>query len=151
MKDKAGIGHNYNAAHPKKTKGSVEAADIYAGLVLKALREQQGLSQESLAEQTGITFQQIQKYENGKNRMSVGRIDRISKILKVSPIVFFDLEARGRTKKQSEGISILELDKEQQKLLKMANEVSIEDRKEFYKIIRDIIKMFMNNRDKKCL
>lgn len=142
MKDKAGIGHNYDAVHPKKTKGKPSPADIYAGSVLKALRQKKGFSQEELADQVGITFQQIQKYEKGTNRMSVGRIDQFSKILEVSPIVFFDLEARGRSKKQSAGISILELDKEQQKFIKMMDGVPEKDRQEFYNLTRRLMKMF---------
>lgn len=147
MKDKAGIGHNYNAAHPQKTKGSVEPADIYAGLVLKALREQQGLSQENLAEQTGITFQQIQKYEKGKNRMSVGRIDRISKILKVSPLVFFETDVATGSQKRRHEISVLDLTKEQQKLFKIMNKIPAEAQEEFCKITLQFLKIFAAGRE----
>lgn len=47
-----------------------------------------GLSQEKLAEQVGITFQQIQKYENGANRISASRLYEFSKVLDI-PVAFF--------------------------------------------------------------
>ena len=49
-----------------------------------------GLSQEKLAEAVGITFQQIQKYENGANRVSAGRLYEFSKILNTPINYFFD-------------------------------------------------------------
>ena len=47
-----------------------------------------GLSQEKLGEQLGITFQQIQKYEKGANRIGASRLQQISSVLKV-PVAFF--------------------------------------------------------------
>ena len=73
----------------RKTKGGVQPADIYAGSVLRALRIQKGWSQEKLASAIGLSFQQIQKYERGTNRMSVGRVDQIAKALECSPLIFF--------------------------------------------------------------
>ena len=43
-----------------------------------------GMSQENLAKQLGVSFQQIQKYEGGRNRVSAARLFQICKILKVS-------------------------------------------------------------------
>jgi transcriptional regulator with XRE-family HTH domain len=47
-----------------------------------------GMSQTALADQLGITFQQVQKYENGTNRISASRLQGISQVLRV-PIPFF--------------------------------------------------------------
>lgn len=47
-----------------------------------------GLSQTELATAVGVTFQQVQKYEKEKNRISASRLQQMSKVLKV-PIVFF--------------------------------------------------------------
>ena len=58
-----------------------------AGRVLTKRREL-GLSQTDLAEAVGITFQQVQKYENGKNRISAGRLWQIAKVFKV-PVEYF--------------------------------------------------------------
>ena len=52
------------------------------GKVLRRRREAAGLSQEALAEQCGVSFQQIQKYENGANRISVSRLVLIARALR---------------------------------------------------------------------
>jgi transcriptional regulator with XRE-family HTH domain len=48
------------------------------------------LSQESLSFDLGVSFQQIQKYEAGENRISASKIYELSKILKISPYFFFE-------------------------------------------------------------
>jgi len=50
------------------------------------------MSQAALAEKLGVTFQQVQKYENGTNRIGAGRLQRISEALR-APIGFFFDEA----------------------------------------------------------
>ncbi|APO78118.1 XRE family transcriptional regulator protein (plasmid) [Rhizobium etli 8C-3] len=84
---------------------SPNAIDIYVGGRLRLRRKALGLSQGSLADALGITFQQVQKYEKGMNRIGAGRLQRIAEILKV-PIGFFfensasassDVEARCET------------------------------------------------------
>ncbi|MDD9912282.1 MAG: helix-turn-helix transcriptional regulator [Alphaproteobacteria bacterium] len=62
--------------------------DIHVGQRLKQQRKLQGISQENLAKQLGITFQQIQKYENGTNRISASKLYELSQILK-TPIQYF--------------------------------------------------------------
>ncbi len=78
---------------PSKTKTSTrnppDPVDINAGSILRALRSWRGISQEKLASEIGITFQQIQKYEKAKNRMAVSTLYKISRILDVSVIEFF--------------------------------------------------------------
>lgn len=68
----------------------VASRDI--GLKIKALRQQAGLSQEKLAEMIFLTFQQIQKYENGQTTLSVIRLQQIAQALKVSVTEFFTSE-----------------------------------------------------------
>lgn len=48
-----------------------------------------GITQVALAKRLGISFQQVQKYETGQNRLSISRALAISSILKVSPMIFF--------------------------------------------------------------
>lgn len=67
-------------------------ADIYAGKMLRRLRICKGLSQNQLGNVVGLTFQQIQKYERGENRMSVSRIYQFCETLKASPMEFFSEE-----------------------------------------------------------
>jgi transcriptional regulator with XRE-family HTH domain len=49
-----------------------------------------GMSQEKLGEALGLTFQQVQKYEKGTNRIGASRLQQISQILNVPPAFFFD-------------------------------------------------------------
>ena len=49
-----------------------------------------GISQEKLADAIGLTFQQVQKYEKGKNRISSSRMQQIANALQVTPAFFFD-------------------------------------------------------------
>ena len=56
-----------------------------------------GMSQTGLADKLGLTFQQVQKYEKGKNRMGSSRLQQIANILQV-PVTFFFEDAPGQTK-----------------------------------------------------
>ncbi|KPJ66565.1 MAG: hypothetical protein AMJ43_07820 [Coxiella sp. DG_40] len=62
----------------------MEIEDIKAGLKLREFRTMKGLSQTQLGEYAGVTFQQIQKYEKGLNRMGVSRLHQFAKALDVS-------------------------------------------------------------------
>ena len=69
---------------------NVNTIDKYVGLKLKMRRSFLGISQHKLGEITGVTFQQIQKYEKGTNRIGSSRLYEFSKILMVSINYFFD-------------------------------------------------------------
>ena len=63
---------NARSAHP---------VDIYVGKMICRFRAQTGHSQVQLAERIGVTFQQLQKYEKGTNRVSASRLWELSKAL----------------------------------------------------------------------
>jgi transcriptional regulator with XRE-family HTH domain len=63
--------------------------DVEVGRRVRAFRLNKGLSQEKLGDELGITFQQIQKYEKGVNRIGAGRLQRIAEILGVPVSEFF--------------------------------------------------------------
>jgi len=63
-----------------------------------------GLSQEKLGNAVGLTFQQIQKYERGANRIGAGRLYEFSRILEV-PVSFFYDDMPGETQANSPGLS----------------------------------------------
>ena len=65
-----------------------DPVDVYVGKRLKLRRTLLGVSQEKLAKSLGITFQQVQKYENGSNRIGASRLFHITQVLK-TPIEFF--------------------------------------------------------------
>ena len=62
---------------------SVEPVDAYVGTRVRARRQQLGMSQTTLAVGLGLTFQQVQKYEKGTNRVSASRLTHIAKALKI--------------------------------------------------------------------
>jgi transcriptional regulator with XRE-family HTH domain len=62
--------------------------DAAIGKRLRTLRLQRGLSQTELGSLISVTFQQVQKYEKGANRISAGRLQRIAEVLSV-PVSFF--------------------------------------------------------------
>lgn len=64
--------------------------DLYVGARLRSLRAARGVSQTKLGEKLGITFQQVQKYETGTNRVSASKLYDISRILNVQPNYFFE-------------------------------------------------------------
>lgn len=64
--------------------------DVHVGARLRLRRTLLGLSQEKLGEAVGITFQQLQKYERGSNRISASRLFNLSQVLDVPVSFFFD-------------------------------------------------------------
>lgn len=64
--------------------------DIHVGNRLRARRLVLGLSQEKLGERLGITFQQIQKYEKGTNRVSASKLQAAAEVLGVPISYFFE-------------------------------------------------------------
>jgi transcriptional regulator with XRE-family HTH domain len=73
---------------PPPTGKRPNPTDIYVGSRVRMRRKMLGLSQEKLGEKLGITFQQIQKYEKGTNRVGASRLQAMSAALDV-PIAFF--------------------------------------------------------------
>lgn len=64
--------------------------DIHVGLRVRMYRTLRGLSQEKLAEKLGLTFQQIQKYERGLNRISASRLWELSRVLNTPIQKFYE-------------------------------------------------------------
>ncbi len=75
---------------------AANAVDKKVGQRVRSRRLEIGMSQERLAELLGVTFQQVQKYEKGVNRIAVSRLLDIANALEISASRFFDgLERRG--------------------------------------------------------
>jgi transcriptional regulator with XRE-family HTH domain len=64
--------------------------DAHIGQKMRTRRTLLGLSQTELADAAGISFQQVQKYENGKNRVGASRLQQFSQALGVPPSYFFE-------------------------------------------------------------
>lgn len=72
----------------QKTKGGPDAVDAHVGSRVRLRRMVLGMSQESLGKALGLTFQQVQKYEKGANRIGAGRLKQLADLLDV-PVQFF--------------------------------------------------------------
>src|SRR5215475_12970074 len=73
----------------KRRKGP-NPVDVEVGRRVRLQRMSAGMSQTQLGDKIGVTFQQIQKYEKGKNRIGAGRLTHIAAALHVPIAVFFD-------------------------------------------------------------
>jgi transcriptional regulator with XRE-family HTH domain len=82
------------------SKKSPNPIDIHVGSRVRLRRMMLGMSQEKLGEALGITFQQIQKYEKGTNRVGASRLQHIATVLKV-PVSFFFEDAPGTPEEAS--------------------------------------------------
>lgn len=71
--------------------------DIFVGSRVRLRRTLKGMSQQKLAQALGLTFQQIQKYERGTNRIGASCLFELSEILDVPPSFFFDGARSERT------------------------------------------------------
>ncbi|MET2828815.1 helix-turn-helix transcriptional regulator [Mesorhizobium sp. PAMC28654] len=78
--------------------------DIHVGSRIRLRRNMLGMSQEKLGENLGITFQQIQKYEKGTNRVGASRLQAIASILGV-PVAFFFEDAPGQEASGNRGFA----------------------------------------------
>ena len=70
--------------------GTARPVDVHVGWRVRQRRTLMGMSQEKLGEAVGLTFQQIQKYERGANRVGASRLYQLSRILDVPISFFFD-------------------------------------------------------------
>jgi transcriptional regulator with XRE-family HTH domain len=101
-------------ANPKQTTA---ALDAQIGDRIRSLRIQARISQDNLGRALGITFQQIQKYEKGSNRVSAGRLLKIAEVLECNVMDFFEGVGSGQKEAGSpfarflatkEGVAIVE-------------------------------------------
>lgn len=76
--------------HGLKSPLDAEAIDRHVGVQLRYRRSAAGLSQEQVALHLGVSFQQIQKYEKGRNRISAGRLLQAAALFGVQVQCFFD-------------------------------------------------------------
>ena len=73
----------------------IQQTDVEIGRRIRLHRLTKGMSQMEVASFCGITFQQIQKYENGTNRVGGSRLQQIANVLGVAPAAFFDAGGTG--------------------------------------------------------
>lgn len=89
--------------------------DAHVGARLRACRTLAGFSQERLGTSVGLSFQQIQKYEKGLNRIGASRLQQFAQILNVPPSYFFEdmpgIEQQPAARPEHAVVSEIEQDK----------------------------------------
>jgi len=87
-----------------KNPASPDIIDVEVGHKIRSRRQVLGITQKKLADGVGVTFQQIQKYEKGANRVGASRLLQIANVLTVSASFFFkdEEEANAEIKDQAE-------------------------------------------------
>lgn len=97
---------------------------------IRAIRNQLGLSQEQLGEIAGVTYQQIQKYEKGKDRISANRLKKIADALNI-PISYFFEDIPIKVKEgEATYYTLGQLTKEEVELIKLFRKVGDKRAKE---------------------
>lgn len=106
--------------------------DTQIGSKIRAFRLEAGLTQEKLAEELGITFQQVQKYERGVTKVNLVKLQQLAEVLKV-PISAFFLEG---------SYSAFQLTEEEQQLLQTFRKIkSAEHRNSVLDIVAGLAKI----------
>ena len=115
--------------------GVPNPVDIHVGSRVRLRRTLLGLSQEKLGDAVGLTFQQIQKYERGANRIGASRLFQLSNILDVPIMFFFDEMPRGLKTAEAQVIrGLQELEQKTLELDPLARRETLELVRAYYKI-----------------
>ena len=122
---------NPRAPHP---------VDIHVGHRVRVRRTLNGLSQTTLAEALGLTFQQLQKYESGANRVSASRLWAISNVLDVPIAWFFAGIDDGEDRLEE-----IETKRETLELVRNFNHCPPELRRPFQALLHQMAKQFGRN------
>jgi transcriptional regulator with XRE-family HTH domain len=86
-------------------KKAPNPTDKHVGSRVRMRRMMLGMSQEKLGDSLGLTFQQVQKYEKGTNRIGASRLQQISQILQVPVSFFFEGAPSAQLSGRHEGMS----------------------------------------------
>src|SRR5579872_1601759 len=78
------------SARGRMPSGKPNPVDAHVGTRVRMRRTLLGMSQEKLGDSLGLTFQQVQKYERGANRVGASRLFELSRVLDVPVSFFFD-------------------------------------------------------------
>ena len=83
--------------------------DVLVGSRVRVRRLELGLSQTALANELGVTFQQVQKYEKGTNRIGASRLHAMARVLGVPVTYFFPADGPQGTAKPTEVLNLLSI------------------------------------------
>lgn len=92
----------------KPSNKAATQTDLLVGQNIRVHRVANGLTQGQLGSQLGLTFQQVQKYETGKNRVNAGRLYQIAELLGVPVKAFFKGEKTSPTARHPSPLDLLD-------------------------------------------
>ncbi len=130
---------------------SATAIDIHVGSRIRVRRTTLGLSQGTLGDALGITFQQVQKYEKGVNRVGAGRLQHISELLNVPVSFFFEGGSSTSSDKALVGTTIVQLESHSKETISLANAFLAIDDDGIRQRVRDLIKSLGDRKEKRVL
>jgi len=119
------------------SQGFPNPIDVHVGQRIRQRRTLLGMSQEKLAEAIGLTFQQVQKYERGGNRVSSSRLFDLTRVLDVPISYFFEEMGAGVADKSPSrlmGVPASKLQKAAPELDPLAKRETLELVRAYYKI-----------------
>lgn len=118
--------------------GNPNPIDVHVGSRVRLRRTLLGMSQEKLGEAIGLTFQQVQKYERGANRVGASRLYDLSRVLDVPVGFFFDEmteQVAGSSPGQIRGGAEIALEDQERELDPMAKRETLELVRAYYRIV----------------
>ena len=122
---------------PEKSRDPRDAA---VGKRVKFFRLKAKLSQEKVGEALGLTFQQVQKYENGMNRIAPSRLIIMAKLFKVPVVAFFGDDAGSGNSKQSDGDMTLVNSRSRMRIMTMLTQI---DDVRIETVVCDMLELFI--------
>jgi transcriptional regulator with XRE-family HTH domain len=135
---------NPKQMHPKQTHPKHTLNDVAAQRI-RALRRIMGLTQADLGNKLNITYQQVQKYESGKNNISINTLQRIGEVLEYDPLDLLKGANPHRSKTKNDPASqdrnyFLAYDKEYVLLIKKLQAIeNATIRKKLIRLLNDIL------------
>jgi len=116
-------------------KKAPNPTDKHVGARVRMRRMMLGMSQEKLGDALGLTFQQVQKYEKGANRIGASRLQQIAHILQV-PVSFFFEGLAGQATDTTEGRGDVLTDREAVSLVRAYYSIPEEQRRRLFDLAR---------------
>jgi len=110
--------------------------DVHVGQRMRHRRWMLGITQPQLAARVGITFQQIQKYEAGMNRVSASRLWDIAEAMEVDVTFFFEGLRGGESRRDEAVAGASAENREEVELLRSYNSIPVEQRKRLFDLAR---------------
>jgi transcriptional regulator with XRE-family HTH domain len=138
-----------------RSRGEPDPVDVHVGSRIRLRRILLGKSQEAVATQIGVSFQQLQKYESGANRVSASRLFDLAHILRVPISFFFEEMPQDLSPSEDSGIGTLADFGEGTSEHVMNNRMTLDLIRDFYRIedprqrrcVLDLIRAMAESRD----